>query len=190
MPPKQRITREMILKYAFQIVEEEGIMAVTSRSVAKGLGCSIQPIFSQFPTMEELRQATFDYACDVLVKEILTYEQLPNFFPLTTKLVINLAKNRPNLFRLIYLSDGFQGNNFLDVMMNFDSNRKLVSKMAEMYGLEESVCKDILLRSSMFLVGVCTMICVNHMEFSDENIANMMKQTVADMVKGAKENDI
>ena len=35
-------------------------------------------------------------------------------------------------------------------------------------------------------MGIGTMICVNHMEFSDEQVALMMKQTVADMVQGAK----
>ena len=59
MPPKQKITEEILLSHAFQIAKEQGIDAVTSRSVAKSVGCSIQLVFSHFPTMEELRQATF-----------------------------------------------------------------------------------------------------------------------------------
>lgn len=62
MPPRQKITKEILLDHAFQIAESKGISAVTSRSVAKSVGCSIQPVFSQFPTMEDLRQATFEYA--------------------------------------------------------------------------------------------------------------------------------
>ncbi len=114
MPPKKKITRDILLSHAFIIAEEQGISAVTSRSVAKSAGCSIQPIFSQFPTMEELRQATFDYACDKFVSEILAFENQPDFFPRVTKWVINLARNKPNLFYLLYLSDGFRGNGFLD----------------------------------------------------------------------------
>lgn len=186
MPPKQKITKEMLLEHAFMIAENQGIMAVTSRSVAKSVGCSIQPVFSQFPTMEDLRQATFDYACNVFVKEILAFEQQPDFFPQVTKWVLDLAKNRPNLFRLLYLSDEFKGNNFLDVMMTFESNQKMISKMAELYCLDENICKDILLRSCLFLLGIGTMVCVNHMEFSNEQLADMMKQTVSDMVMGAK----
>lgn len=186
MPPKQKITKDMLLEHAFQIAEEQGIMAVTSRSVAKSAGCSIQPVFSHFPTMEELRQATFDYACDIFTKEVLSFEQQPDFFPQITKWVISLAKNKPNLFNLLYLSDGFKGENFFEVMMGFESNQKIIMKMKELYRLEESVCKDILLRSCLFLLGISTMICVNHIEFSDEQVAIMMKQTVSDMVSGAK----
>lgn len=186
MPPKQKITKEVLLSHAFTIAEEQGIAAVTSRSVAKSVGCSIQPIFSQFPTMEELRQATFDYACDKFVSEILTFENQPDFFSRVTKWVIVLARNKPNLFHLLYLSDGFRGNGFLEIMMNYESNQRMIEKMSEVYQLDINVCKDILMRSCLFLLGISTMICVNHMDFNDEQVAAMMKQTVSDMVRGGR----
>lgn len=186
MPPKQKITKEMLLEHAFRIAEEQGIMAVTSRSVANLSGCSIQPVFSQFPTMEELRQATFDYACDIFVKEILAYEDRPDFFIQAVKWIIDLARNRPNLFRLLYLSDGFSSRSASDVLIGFESSRKMITQMMELFGLEESICKDILLRGCLFLMGICTMICVDHMEFSDEQVISMTQQTISDMVMGAK----
>lgn len=79
MPPRRKITKEMLLDHAFQIAESKGISAVTSRSVAKSVGCSVQPVFSQFPSMEELRQATFDYACNKFVDEVLVFENQPDF---------------------------------------------------------------------------------------------------------------
>ena len=48
MPPKQRITREMILESSFSMFCREGMENVNARSVAKALGCSTQPIFSYF----------------------------------------------------------------------------------------------------------------------------------------------
>lgn len=79
--------------------------------------------------MEELRQATFDYACNLFVKDVLTFEQQPDFLPQVTMWVLDLARNRPNLFRLLYLSDEFKGNNFPEVMMSFESNQKMILKM-------------------------------------------------------------
>lgn len=43
------------------------------------------------------------------------------------------------------------------------------------------------MRSFLLLVGVETMICENRIEFSDEQVIAMMKQTVSDIVLGAKE---
>lgn len=190
MPPKQKITKEILLAHAFHITEEQGISAVTSRSVAKSAGCSIQPVFSQFPTMEELRQATFDYACSKFVGEVLIYENQPDFFTKVVNWTIDLARSRPHLYRLLYLSGGFRGNTLMDVMMNFKSNQKMIAKMTELYGLEADVCKDILMRSCLFLLGIGTMVCENHISYTEEQVSKMMKQTVADMVQGAKRGNI
>lgn len=186
MPPKQKITKEGLLECAVRIAERDGISAVTSRSVAKEAGCSIQPVFSQFPTMEILRQETFDYVCKQSVEEVLAFEKYPDYFARTSKWVIDLARMKPNLFRLIYLSGGFHGNQLLDVMMDYENNRDMLLKMTQVYQLDFEVCRDILMRSLLLLIGVGTMICENRMDFSDEQVMAMMKQTVSDMVLGAK----
>lgn len=186
MPPKQKITKEELLECAARIAEENGILAVTSRSVAKEAGCSIQPVFSQFPTMVILRQETFDYVCKKSVEEVLMFEKYPDYFARTSKWVIDLARKKPNLFRLIYLSGGFHGNQLLDVMMDYENNRDMLLKMTQLYELDFEVCRDILMRSFLLLIGVGTMICENRMDFSDEQVMAMMKQTVSDMVLGAK----
>lgn len=186
MAPKQKITKEKILEIGFELAKKKGIDSVNSRSIAKELCCSTQPVFSHYSTMEELRKAVFDYACKSFIKEILIFEQQPDFFPQVTKWVIELARNKPHLFHLLYLSGEFKGNILIDVMMDFESNKNIVKKMEELYSLDSEECKDILLRSFLFLVGIGTMICVNHMEFSDKQIAIMMKKTVSDMVLGIK----
>ena len=57
MPPKQRITREMILETSFAMFCRDGMEAVNARSVAKALNCSTQPIFSYFAGMDDLKSA-------------------------------------------------------------------------------------------------------------------------------------
>lgn len=186
MPPKQKITREMLLQIAMEIVEKDGIDAVTARSVAKAANCSIQPVFSQFATMEELKQATYDYVCQACMKEVLQYEQEPDFFPRVSSWMIDVATSRPHLYQLIYLSNRFRGNQMLEVLTGFESNRRILEKMEQLYGLPQETCKDVLMRSFLILFGITTMICVNHMEFSKEQVAAMMKQTVSDFVKGGR----
>lgn len=55
MPPKQRITREMILERSFEMFCREGMGVVNARSVANALNCSTQPIFSYFSGMQDLK---------------------------------------------------------------------------------------------------------------------------------------
>lgn len=186
MPPKQKITKEMILSHAFSIAKERGISAVTSRSVAKSIGCSIQPIFSHFPTMEELRQATFEYACNKLMQEILEHQDKPDFMTQTNTWMLNLARNEPNLFELLYLSDSFDSSNIWDVKMKWESNQKMMSAMEQRYKLTKAQCKDIFLRGFFMLFGIATMIAKSKIDMSNEEAIDMVKKTVSEMVAAEK----
>ena len=57
MPAVKKVTREKIVDAAVRVLQEDGYSAVNARSVAKKLGCSTQPIYSEFQNMEELKAA-------------------------------------------------------------------------------------------------------------------------------------
>ncbi|MBP3368131.1 MAG: TetR/AcrR family transcriptional regulator, partial [Clostridia bacterium] len=65
MPPKVKITKEDIVKTALELVRAEGEEALNARSIAAALGCSTQPIFSNFETMDELREAGAESAYEL-----------------------------------------------------------------------------------------------------------------------------
>ena len=50
MPPKVKITKEDIINAAVSLVRENGADALNARTVASLLGCSTQPVFSNFAT--------------------------------------------------------------------------------------------------------------------------------------------
>ena len=55
MPPKVKVSKEQIVSAALDLIRHQGYDALNARSIAAALGCSTQPIFSNFTTMEELR---------------------------------------------------------------------------------------------------------------------------------------
>lgn len=182
MPPKQKITKETLLSHALTIAKEQGVSAVTSRSVARSIGCSIQPVFSHFPTMEELRQATFEYACNEQMKEILEFQNEPDFITRTNIWLLDLARNESKLFDLLYLSDSFHSVNLWDVMMEWDCNQKMISAMEQRYQLTKTEGKDIFLRGFFMLFGIATMIAKDKIDMSNEQAMDMVKRTVVQMV--------
>lgn len=183
MPPKQRITREELLEHAFTIAKEQGIQAVTSRSVAQSVGCSIRPVFCHFATMEELRQATFQYACNRLMQDIMKWQDEPDFLMRTNRWMLDLARNEKNLYELLYLSRSYQSDNLFEVMMEWDCNRRMIMVMGEKYHLTEAECKDIFQRGFYMLYGIATMIATNNMEITNEEAIAMVSRTVSQMVE-------
>ena len=55
MPPKTRITKELIIEKSFEITKSEGIENLNARYLAKQLNCSTMPIFKVFNDMNELK---------------------------------------------------------------------------------------------------------------------------------------
>lgn len=190
MAPRQKITRDMILESGFELAKRNGIESVNSRNVAKELSCSTQPVFSQFPTMEELRKAVFDYACEKCVYEILKNKEKKDFLSLTTRWYLKLIRNEKNLYKLIYFSSGFEYNSVIEMMLNYDSNKEMIKKMQSDYSLNEAQCNDILLRTFSLLHGIGSLIAFNDLQISDDEISALIKKTVVEMVQGASNSNI
>ena len=62
MPPRAKITKEMIVDTAFCIVQEEGIDKVTARRISEKLNCSTQPVLYHFATIEEIKDNVYKKA--------------------------------------------------------------------------------------------------------------------------------
>lgn len=70
MPPKVKITKEMVLNAAFEITRADGIEAINAKNVAAYLKCSTQPVMYNFATIEELKLAVFDQAFEYMKRKV------------------------------------------------------------------------------------------------------------------------
>ena len=57
-----RFSREKIIQAACDLVRERGAEALNARSLAGYLGCSTQPLFREFSSMEEIKRAAMEAA--------------------------------------------------------------------------------------------------------------------------------
>ena len=57
MPPKARITRDMVVSAAFEAAREAGWEQINARTVSQRLNCSTQPVMYHFATIEELKSS-------------------------------------------------------------------------------------------------------------------------------------
>ena len=54
MPPKAKFDKDEIMKTALSIVENDGMDALTARTLGQRLGSSARPIFTVFKNMDEV----------------------------------------------------------------------------------------------------------------------------------------
>ncbi len=145
MPPKQRITREMILERSFTMFCQEGMAAVNARSVAKALNCSTQPIFSYFSGMDDLKNALDQKAHDVFEQTVSEEAKDCPVLEGSCNAYVRFATEQPRLFAHMFLREdngvqSFGGELVREPMIAGEAGEK---------GLENEkakrVCEDVLL---------------------------------------------
>lgn len=108
MPPKQRITREMILERSFTMFCQEGMEAVNARSVAKALNCSTQPIFSYFTGMDDLKNALEMKAKETFELALNNYETEGDPLLNVCRTYLHFGVMQPRLFAYLFMRPGHE----------------------------------------------------------------------------------
>ncbi len=101
MPPKTTITPELVLEAGFQLVRREGLQSLSARRVAQELGCSTQPIYSAFETMEQCKQEIIQRAGAVAMSYLAPAQPAERSFLQVGLGSLRFAQDEPQLWRLI-----------------------------------------------------------------------------------------
>ena len=95
-------TREAIAEAAFELARQKGWVAVTARSVARKLGSSTMPIYSNMSSIDEIEREVRSRAESLL----LDYQRRAfTEDPALNKAVgyVAFARDQKNLFRFLYV---------------------------------------------------------------------------------------
>ncbi len=105
MPPKIRITKEDIVKTAVDIVRKDGDTVLNARRIAGEMNCSTQPVFSNFRTMEELRNAVVEAAADVYAAYVNAEMDAGKYpvYKATGMAYVRFAAEERELFKLLFM---------------------------------------------------------------------------------------
>ena len=105
MPPVTKVSKDEIIDKTYQILSRDGIESINARRIAKELNCSVQPIFSNFNSMEDLinevtnlvKQKCFDYLLSGSKDSCKPYKQVGINY-------IKFAKEETNFFKFLFMS--------------------------------------------------------------------------------------
>ena len=172
MPPKVKINSETIVEAAVEIVRRNGDSAMNARTVAATLGCSTQPVFSNFATMDALRQAVVEKA-NAQCEEYIRREIESGIYPVykaSGMAYIRFAKEEKELFRLLYMRDRTNEP--------FGSSVELESRMETIVqdhtGLSGMKTKLFHLEMWAFVHGIATMFATGFLDLDWELVSRML----------------
>ena len=171
MPPKVRITKESKINTALELVRTGGMETINARGIAAALGCSTQPIFSNFSSIEELEAKTIEAAYSLYLG-FTESEAKSGKYP-TYKAYgmayIRFANEERELFKLLFMRDR-QGED-MSPTSDFEASCRLIM---EANGISKE--KAMLMHLEMWscVHGIATMLATSFLTLEWELISNMI----------------
>lgn len=180
MPKKASITKGMILSVAFEMLKEGEELSV--RSVASRLGCSIQPVFYNFATMDILKDEAEKQVGDFFAEYVDEFskkhqDKYPRYKSIGMS-YIGFAKDYPNLFKLLFMTEG--GTSIL----NADSKTQVetISLLTHIFGCDKQTAMRFQTEMWVYVHGFASMIATKYIGWDEESVSEMM----TDMFEGLK----
>ena len=193
MPPKAKFQRNEIVAAALKIVREEGLGALTARTLGTQLGSSACPIFTVFQNMEEVQEAVLK-AAKALYKEYVEkgLSETPAFKGLGIQYIL-FAVNEPKLFQLLFMAEQEHIPDLADALPLIDeSYDKILSAIEETYGITAASAEKLYQHLWIYTHGIATLCATKMCRFTKEEINEMITEVFVSLlkrIKGGKSND-
>ena len=176
MPPKTRITKDMIINAAVEVAQQSGYENINARTVSARLHCSTQPVMYHFSTIDAMKQAAYSKVDQLHSEYLLTIR--PERDPILGIGLnyVRFAVEEPQLFRFLFQS-GYAEENSLLEMIDSEALIPVLAAIQEGAGLSMEKTKQVFLTVALFAHGYASIIANNHLEFNENLIAEHLERT-------------
>lgn len=181
MPPKVRITEENIIEKSFEIVQKKGIDALNARTLAKELGCSVQPIFRTFSSMGDLKAAVLRRVAEYYQQYLMNGVSEQDGLVGLQMAYIRFAREEKFFFQWMHMSDRLglaETKEFTSVGIN----KEIIEVMVKVTGLDTEKATELYLGVFYAAHGIATMLATNHCTFKDQEIIRIMENVFEGLV--------
>ena len=188
MPPKTRITKDMIIQAAVEVARQSGHENINARTVSEQLHCSTQPVMYHFSTIDAMKRAAYAQADHLHSEKLMTIP--PGRDPILGIGLnyIRFAVEEPQLFRFLFQSGYTEENNLLE-MVDSEGLAPVLAAMQEGAGLSMEKSRDVFITVALFAHGYASLIANNHLEFDEKLVAEHLERAWNGAVLAAKQEE-
>ena len=177
MPPKVKITREMMLDAVLALTRKQGFESVNARNIATELDCSTRPIFTVYQNMEEMKKDFLEFAYSFYCSYVEQYKKKSGvetdlIWPLS---YLSFAQEDPNLFQLLFVDDmALDLGKSMDFYQEMENGEK-ADAFAQRQGLERQKGRKVFLDLFLYAHGMAVLTAVGKMHLQQKEQAAMVR---------------
>lgn len=189
MPPKAKFTKEEMIQAALEIVRAEGLSALTARALGEKLGSSARPIFTVFPSMDEVCREVVMAAKRLYAKYVeqgLCQKEIPAFKGVGMQ-YIQFALTEPKLFQVLFMSEQLQKPAVGEILPVIEEHyEQIIDSVQSTYSLDREDAKWLYRHLWIYSHGIAVLCATNMCTFTPGEIGVMMTDVFTAMLKEMK----
>lgn len=185
MPPKVRITKEMVENASFEVIRASGHENLNARTIAEYLKCSTQPVLYSFKTVDEIREAAYKLADDYHTAFIMQKETDKNPMLALGLNYVRFGHEEKNLFRFLFQTDKFGGMEVKALMGDSDLSG-IMEVMAKGMDCDIDEAREIFLTFFCVAHGLASLLANNSMEYNAHDSEKMLSNVFEGMIASKK----
>lgn len=183
MPPKPKFTKAEVAKTALDIIKEDGLSALTARSLASRLGTSSRPIFTAFKNMDEVKLEARELAMREFEQYAGDFENYTPAFKRIGMLMVSYAINEPELYKLLFMLEHTESKTFDDTIAQLGKMSEIsISIIQRDYDMTFEQAKLLFEQVWIHTFGIGTLCAMNVCDFTENEIAEKLSQVFASLV--------
>ena len=185
MPPRVKITKQMVVEASFELVRESGHENLNARTIAERLQCSTQPVLYSFRTMDEIRQAVYEIADEYHTAFILPKETDADPMLALGLNYVCFGHKEKNLFRFLFQTDQFGGMD-VNALLDDPNLSAVLEVMAKGFSCSPGEAREMFFAFFCAAHGLASLLANNSMAYEEGQCREMLEQVYRGMIESRK----
>ncbi len=184
MARKTKFTKEQILKKAKEFINEKGIDQMNARDLCKYIGCSTQPLFKNFESMDEFKVYLKKYLHDYYNKFITKIVDEEDYLFTISYAYALFSYKESNIFKALFMSN-LASTRTIEEVLKSPQNIGTIKSIPNQYNLTAKQSEKLYIDVRFYTHGLscqiaCKSILVDEKEIKKliNNIINNLKRVV------------
>ncbi len=172
MPRKTKISKESICDCALNLISNEGIQALNARSLTARLGCSTQPLFTHYKSMEELKNDVYHAAYNYYLSYLKNTASDPSVptYKSSGLAYFRFAKEKPLLFQWIFMGKRTEQ----EQQATGPEWGKIISLIQEKTNLPYEKAEAFHKEMWIYVHGIATMSATGFLDLDESTVSQML----------------
>lgn len=182
MARKTKFMKEQILEKAKEFINEKGIEQMNARDLCKYIGCSTQPLFKNFESMEEFKKSLKKYLHDYYDEFINKIVNKEDYLFTISYAYALFSYRESNIFKALFMSD-LAGTRTIEEVLNSPQNIGTIKSIPNQYNLTTKQSEKLYRDVRFYTHGLSCQIACKSILVDEKEI----KKLINDIIKNLKE---